>query len=663
MTVYAKVVLDNILQSNSQNLLAAFDKAGVAGAVVPLPEDNGVFQLTIWQNANKKQMLDLKFYDALTGKVYLLNDQVEFATETQAGTLDSPLELTSLYEEVELTLDVQQGWNWISFGVLPADAGITGTFGDYIFTDNDLIKGADGVATYFEGKWYPEGFTLESGKMYALLRQATGSASVSVIGGEQEATADITLVKGWNWLGYTPSAEKSVSEALSRLNASNGDLIKGQSIGSVTYNKGAWVPGDKTMLPGQGYMLRVAKEQVFRFEAQALALSAAGGQKLPALPSINNKASAISLNANSLKLGSTSVPDWIAPEGKANNMVVYASVKIDNKEVVKDGSQLAAFIDGQIAGVAQVGEGPSGSVFQLQVFTDGADGAEVSFQVYDAGSDKTWNLKETVSFEADGRIEVIDAPLPLTYTTPEPEVTTLTISGTVGVSLTANITATNSPTSYELVSGSWPAGLSLNSSTGVLSGIPTTAGNSSVTVVATNGGGNGTGTLTFNISKGSQTISGVAPTQSREAGSAAYSLNATVSSNLTLSYASSNTKVATVAADGVVTVLGAGTATLTVSQAGDANYNAATSVTQTLTVTSAPPPPSGGGGGAGSGGGGAPAQVQKSKKGKGKSSSASTSGESKKSSAKKSSGGSSKKDKGSKSSDKQKSGGKKKSKK
>jgi hypothetical protein len=54
-----------------------------------------------------------------------------------------------------------------------------------------------------------------------------------------------------------------------------------------------------------------------------------------------------------------------------------------------------------------------------------------------------------------------------------------------------------------------------------------------------------------------------------------------------LSYSSSNTSVATVASNGTVTVVGAGSTTLTVSQAGNANYASANNATQILTVTSA----------------------------------------------------------------------------
>jgi len=64
---------------------------------------------------------------------------------------------------------------------------------------------------------------------------------------------------------------------------------------------------------------------------------------------------------------------------------------------------------------------------------------------------------------------------------------------------------------------------------------------------------------------------------------APFNLGATISSGLTISYASSNPAVATVNGN-TVTVVGAGQTTITASQPGNGNYNAATSVSQTLTV-------------------------------------------------------------------------------
>ncbi len=165
-----------------------------------------------------------------------------------------------------------------------------------------------------------------------------------------------------------------------------------------------------------------------------------------------------------------------------------------------------------------------------------------------------------------------------------PVVNNASPSGTVGTSFSYSIVATNSPTSYALASGTLPAGLSLNTTSGIISGTPTAISSASVTVTATNGSGTSSpATLTFTISPGSQTITGLSSTDTKTYGASSYSLSATATSGLTISYASSNTAVATISGS-TVTIVGPGTTTITASQAGDANWNAASNVTQALTV-------------------------------------------------------------------------------
>lgn len=92
-----------------------------------------------------------------------------------------------------------------------------------------------------------------------------------------------------------------------------------------------------------------------------------------------------------------------------------------------------------------------------------------------------------------------------------PVVTGTSISGTVGTGISYPISATNYPTSYALASGTLPAGLSLDTTTGIISGTPTAASAASVTVTATNSGGTSSpATINFSIISSACVVQGFA---------------------------------------------------------------------------------------------------------------------------------------------------------
>ena len=75
-----------------------------------------------------------------------------------------------------------------------------------------------------------------------------------------------------------------------------------------------------------------------------------------------------------------------------------------------------------------------------------------------------------------------------------------TTGGTVGTAFSYQITATNSPTSFG--ASGLPTGLTVDTASGLISGTPTGAGTSSVTLSATNSGGTGNSPLTLTIISG-----------------------------------------------------------------------------------------------------------------------------------------------------------------
>ena len=74
-----------------------------------------------------------------------------------------------------------------------------------------------------------------------------------------------------------------------------------------------------------------------------------------------------------------------------------------------------------------------------------------------------------------------------------------TANGTVGKAFSYQITATNSPTSFG--ASGLPAGLTVNTVSGLISGTPAAARTSSVTLRATNSSGTGSATLTLTVSE------------------------------------------------------------------------------------------------------------------------------------------------------------------
>jgi hypothetical protein len=92
-------------------------------------------------------------------------------------------------------------------------------------------------------------------------------------------------------------------------------------------------------------------------------------------------------------------------------------------------------------------------------------------------------------------------------------------------------------------------------------------------------------TQTLTVNKATQSIT-FATFPTKTFGDASFTLSATASSGLPITYTSSNTSVATIAGS-TVTIVGGGTSTITASQAGNDSFASAANVTQTLTVNKA----------------------------------------------------------------------------
>jgi|GEM_PF-1164116 len=162
----------------------------------------------------------------------------------------------------------------------------------------------------------------------------------------------------------------------------------------------------------------------------------------------------------------------------------------------------------------------------------------------------------------------------------------LTVGQSTATVALAGLNQTYDGTAKAATASTTPAGLNVTVTYDGAATVPVQAG--SYQVVATVNDANYTGTAggTLTIARASQTVSFVDAAVVKTYGNADFGPGASASTGLPVSYASSDSTVATVTAGGLLHIVGAGTATITAGQAGDANHNAATA-SQVLTVKKA----------------------------------------------------------------------------
>ncbi|MCU1689536.1 MAG: Ig family protein, partial [Jatrophihabitantaceae bacterium] len=153
-----------------------------------------------------------------------------------------------------------------------------------------------------------------------------------------------------------------------------------------------------------------------------------------------------------------------------------------------------------------------------------------------------------------------------------------TVTTTAGYPTATSITKT----------GTLPAGVTFtdnHNGTATLAGTPAagTTGSYPLTIKASNGiSPDASQAFTLTVGKGTQTITFAAPAD-RLYGAAPFTVTASASSGLAVSFTSSTTTVCTVSGS-TVTIKAAGACTITASQPGDTNWQSAAPVSRTFTV-------------------------------------------------------------------------------
>ena len=169
---------DGVQLSEEGDRLAAFDSNGnVRGLAVQISPTFGpyegtiLYELTMGSNTDG-DILSFQYYDASADEVLDIAGTYAFETNAQLGTLVAPYELNIL-TTVDLSIDLNAGWNWISFNVVPEDATLNAVLAELSESATFIASQASGIASnYGEWGWQGSLGTLDPGSGYLLVMSA-----------------------------------------------------------------------------------------------------------------------------------------------------------------------------------------------------------------------------------------------------------------------------------------------------------------------------------------------------------------------------------------------------------------------------------------------------------------------------------------------------------
>jgi hypothetical protein len=205
----------------------------------------------------------------------------------------------------------------------------------------------------------------------------------------------------------------------------------------------------------------------------------------------------------------------------------------------------------------------------------------VTFRVYAYGASSTGGTFSINDFSFSG--SVVQIPV-----TTAPQITsTLAASTFVGESEVYQITASGTPV-IALSATNLPTGATIDANGLITFDGTTPAGVYNINLRASGYYGTNNKVLVFTINKENQFLTFTPdPIPNKFANDVPFVVTVTNSAPLAITYSSSDTNVATIAQDGIITIVGVGTTTITASNTGDAMYNAV-SLGKTLTVLPTP---------------------------------------------------------------------------
>lgn len=270
MNIIGRVVINDIISIDPFDKVAAFvgeECRGIANLKYVAEYDMYEVYMDVYSNEEWGEYFELHIWDASTGREYRrvsaeglkeapaqFKNKYEFIENSVYGSPSNPVYLKASSVLIQ-KIPLLKGWNWRSFNLtMDYTVPIIQQLNAVDFKTGDMIKGQASYAQ-FDNYWIGTLHNLYPEQMYMFY---VDNADTLYVSGEavMPSLTPLNILKGWNWIGYTPLVNISINEALGNFNPAHGDLIKSQYAFAMYDERMGWIGTLEYLKPNEGYKFK-----------------------------------------------------------------------------------------------------------------------------------------------------------------------------------------------------------------------------------------------------------------------------------------------------------------------------------------------------------------------------------------------------------------------
>ena len=266
MSIVGRLKINGVISTDDEDMIIAMvgeDIRGI-GQLEYVPElDVHLVFLNIFSQAASTETLSFRIWDASKGLIYteVLPNNLQFSSNMIVGTPASPVTFES-GSTVSFEVPIKTGWTWLGFPLaVPVVTDINNILVSLTHTANDVIKSQNeycnynGQSSQFVGTLDDPGKGIKPEMMLKLYNQLD---DILIMKGTvvNPTTKTISLVNGWNWIGFISIRNQSLDQALGNLTPHAGDIVKSKTSFAIYDAAAGWIGSLTTMTPGSGYMYK-----------------------------------------------------------------------------------------------------------------------------------------------------------------------------------------------------------------------------------------------------------------------------------------------------------------------------------------------------------------------------------------------------------------------